>query len=510
MFFQKNVTTMTDEQIRNEFKRLWNAELVKRVDSRDFSKAYNYAQRKHSIRDWAMKNYFDFASESSVRFKEACDAFDEGDIFWTFMLIREFASVPDFSNMAKQFTNKRRAFLSDKRKESVINKRSTRWYMHDVMKQAKTGEDFIKGALEDFALYEQYKAEKKYKSAYQIIALTNKTDDYTANIKKYLYYAAKRPITPENEKQTLAYFEYAGKYYNFKRKLRNGNGYLLIKDIDILMATIAFYHNGGTVDEEQLHADLHRTVKVYTNESMFPPICTLANYLYQIDEIDMEKAVLDVLVKHGEAINEKYKKRYTFLELMQENSSNFIFRHDARTPLECIIFDENQHNIKQLILDSSKNKAPNSWCIVIKNTVKTFELNYKFYYEDRLLATLESIFDMEFGDFVLEYAMSTFFSGDMHFRGQHSMLVITSGKNKFTDFPKIGVMIKMEPITKKLVNIHYCILYLPEEEYTEQILDEDVEYINSILKGTAGTRFNTFIDTIESLIWRAVRTLLEK
>ena len=39
--------------------------------------------------------------------------------------------------MAKQFTNKRRAFLSDKRKESVINKRSTRWYMHDVMKQAK-------------------------------------------------------------------------------------------------------------------------------------------------------------------------------------------------------------------------------------------------------------------------------------------------------------------------------------------------------------------------------------
>lgn len=510
MFFQKNVSVMTDEQVRNEFKRLWNAELTKRVDARDFSKAYNYALRKYSIKDWALKNYFDFTSESSIRFKEACDAFDEGDIFWTFMLIREFASVPDFSVMAKQLTNKRRAFLSDKRKESVINKRSTRWYMHDVMKQATSGEEFIKAALEDFALYEQYKAEQKYKSAYRIIALTDKMDDYTANIKKFLYYAAKRPITPENEKQTLAFFEYAGKYYNFKRKLRNGKGTITIKDIDVLMATIAFYHNGGTVDEERLHADLHRTVKVYCHESMLPPIFTLANYLYQIDEIDMEKAVLDVLIKHGEAINEKYKKRYTFLQLMQENSSNFIFRHDARTPLECIPYNNKHDDLRTLITDSIRDKAPNTWCIVIKNIVKTFELNYKFYYEDRLLATLESIFDTEFGDFVLEYAMNTYFSGDMQCRGQRSMLVITSGKNKFTDFPKIGVMIKMEPITKKLVNIHYCILYLPEEEYPQEVLDADVEYINSILAGSAGTRFNTFIDTIESHIWRAVRTLLER
>ena len=118
MFFFNKGTDKSAEQAKEEFKRLWDEELLKDVDCRDFSKAYNYALRKRSIKDWAMKYYFDFESESSLRFKEACDAFDEGDILWTFMLIREFASVPGHSEKMKHLTNKCRVFLSDKRKES--------------------------------------------------------------------------------------------------------------------------------------------------------------------------------------------------------------------------------------------------------------------------------------------------------------------------------------------------------------------------------------------------------
>ena len=153
MIFQRKDKTNADVAMQ-EFKRLWNEELLKNVDSRDFSKVYNYALRKYSIRDNCMNVYFDFASEDSVRYKEACDAFDEGDIFWTYMLIRQFASVPGCNNALKHLTNKRRAFLSDKRKESVITRHSARMYLHNLMLTSeKIAEDFIREALDDMKKY---------------------------------------------------------------------------------------------------------------------------------------------------------------------------------------------------------------------------------------------------------------------------------------------------------------------------------------------------------------------
>ena len=132
-FLKKNKSEKGDNVILTEFKRLWNEELSKNVDSRDFSKAYNYALRKYAIRDMCMKTYFDFESEDSLRFKEACKAFDDGDIFWTFMLIRQFASLPGYSSKLKNLTNKRRTFLSEKRKETVITRNSARMFLHNLM-----------------------------------------------------------------------------------------------------------------------------------------------------------------------------------------------------------------------------------------------------------------------------------------------------------------------------------------------------------------------------------------
>ena len=59
MLFKRNDKTHADVTLQ-EFKRLWNEELLKKVDSRDFSKAYNYALRKYSIREDCIKTYFDF------------------------------------------------------------------------------------------------------------------------------------------------------------------------------------------------------------------------------------------------------------------------------------------------------------------------------------------------------------------------------------------------------------------------------------------------------------------
>lgn len=508
MIFQRKDKTNADVAMQ-EFKRLWNEELLKNVDSRDFSKVYNYALRKYSIRENCMKVYFDFASENSVRYKEACDAFDEGDIFWTYMLIRQFASVPGCNNALKHLTNKRRAFLSDKRKESVITRHSARMYLHNLMLTSeKAAEDFIREALNDIDNYEELKKENKYKSAYKIIALTDKTSEYSSNMKKYLYYAAKRRITPENIEQTNRYFEYVGKYYNFKRKVKGG-GHVIVNDIDIVIAMLVFMRNGGNITREEVMKKMHRTVKVYCTENDFSPVCLLADYLYQIGEAEMEQMVLKLLVFYGEAINDKYRKRYTCLELMSKNSNKFIFRHKSHTPLECVIYNESE-SIKDVIKECSDKKVKNSWCLAIKHDVKTYEFSYKYFYDDKLLSTLETVLDNEFGDFVLEYSLRTFFSGDDSENAKHSMIIITSGKNQYSDFPKIGMMVKIEPITKKFVNVHYCILYLPEEEYTTEAIESDGNYLESILNDETDSRFKTFSMVVENLIWSTVNDLLNK
>ena len=512
MFFKtesKDLST-TENATMQEFKRLWNDELIKKVDSRDFSKAYNYASRKHQIRDACMKTYFDFSSENSLRFKEACDAFDEGDIMWTYMLIRQFASISGHSSSLKQLTNKRRAFLSEKRKDSVISRHSVRMYIHNLMQlPAKTGEDFIASAISDLEEYESLKNEQKYKSAYKLAALTEKSGDYVHNIKKFLYYAAKRPLTEENKAQTKKYFDYACRYFTFKRKKKEG-GYVEVDDIDVIISLLVFIRNGGDISRDEYIKRMHRTVKVYCMESVFSPICLFADFLYQIGEPELEQIVLKLLVYYGEAISEKYKKRYTCLELMSKNSNKFIFRRKAHTPIECVTYDSATEKFSEVLTRCINEKEKNTWCIVIKSHFQSYEFSYKYFYDDRLLSTLESILDNEFGEYVLEYSMRTYFSGDAKENAKHSMIIITSGKNQYADFPKIAMMVKIEPITKKYVNIHYCTLYLPEEEYTQEDLLEDTKYVESILKDSSGSRFTTFSKVIEDLTWRTVDDLIGK
>ena len=197
MLFQKTKSNLkTADSDMREFKRLWNEELVKNVDSRNFTKAYHFANRKRSIKEECMKNYFDFTSESSPRFKEACDAFNDSDVMWTHMLIRQFASLPGHAKLLNHLTNKRRSFLSVKRSETVISRGSVRLYVHNLMKNfEKQAENFVEAALAEMELYKTYYEQGKYKSAYKIAALTDKSADYVTSIKKYLYYVAKRPIT---------------------------------------------------------------------------------------------------------------------------------------------------------------------------------------------------------------------------------------------------------------------------------------------------------------------------
>ena len=508
MLFNNRSDIQSDEQIKEEFKKLWNKELLKNVDRRDFSKAYNYALRKRSIKDWAMKNYFSFNSEKSARYKEACDAFDEGDMFWTFMLIYEFVSVPEYSAKLKHLTNKRHALLSDKRKESVISRQSVHYYMREVMQKNRDGcDEFIRSALRDMALYEKYKSQGKYLSAYKLAVLADKPENYTSNMKKYLYVAVRRPITKENEADTLKYIEYVGRYFNLKRKLYGG-GYIYIKDIDVVTALIVFSRNGGNVNMQELKKDIHRTVKVYCRESVFSPIYTLADYLHQIEAHDMEKSVIELLLRYNEAIDEKYKKRYTTLNLFNEDPNKFIFRHDSRKTLECIIYNPIE-SFSDLIRKSTLEKENNSWCVAIQRKVRTFELDSKYYF-DGLFSNLESILNNEFGDYILERIERIFFSGDEYHKGQHSMLIVTSGINKFVDFPNIGLMIKLEPISKKITNIHFCLLYLPEENYTDSMIENDSKYVASILNGKIGTRFETFYSKMENLVWSTVEKILDK
>lgn len=511
MFF-KSVPkdTKSDNSAMQEFKRLWNEELIKKVDSRDFSKAYNFASRKHQIRDVCMRTYFDFSSENSQRYKEACDAFDEGDILWTYMLIRQFASISGLSAPLKHITNKRRAFLSDKRKDSIITRHSIRMFIHNLMQiPPASSENFVKDAIEDMETYEQLKAEQKYKSAYKIAVLTDKGGDYAHNIKKNLYYVAKRPITQENIEQTNKYFDYACRYYTFKRKKKDGS-YVLVDDIDVIIALLVFMKNGGNISRDEYIKRMHRTVKVYCMERVFSPICLFADYLYQIGEPELEQIVLKLLVNYGEAISEKYKKRYTCLELITKNSNKFIFRHKPHTPIECVTYNPETEKFENVLEKCIKEKEKNTWCIVIKSHFKSYEFSYKYFYDDRLLSTIESILDNEFGEYVLEYSMRTFFLGDDKENAKHSMIIITSGKNQYADFPKIAMMVKIEPITKKYVNLHYCTLYLPEEEYTSEEILEDSKYVENILNDSSGSRFTTFSKVVEELVWKTVEDLIGK
>lgn len=515
MFFKStsrgiNRDTKTENSAMQEFKRLWNDELIKKVDSRDFSKAYNYASRKHQIRDVCMRTYFDFSSENSIRFKEACDAFDEGDILWTYMLIRQFASVSGLSASLKHITNKRRAFLSEKRKESIITRHSIRMYIHNLMQTPSSAcESFIKSAINDMEQYQQLKKENKYKSAYKLAVLTDKSGDYPHNIKKNLYYAAKRPITEENLEETNKYFDYVCRYYTFKRKKKDG-GYVYVDDIDVIVALLVFMKNGGNVSKDEFIERMHRTVKVYCMESVFAPICLFADYLYQIGEPELEQIVLKLLVNYGEAISEKYKKRYTCLELISKNSSKFIFRHKPHSPIECVTYNHDTEKFSNVLEKCITEKEKNSWCIVIKSHFKSYEFSYRYFYDDRLLSTIENILDNEFGEYVLEYSMRTFFSGDDKENAKHSMIIITSGKNQYADFPKIAMMVKIEPITKKYVNLHYCTLYLPEEEYTAEEILQDAQYVENILKDSSGSRFTTFSKVVEDIVWKTVEDLIGK
>ncbi|MEE0867684.1 MAG: hypothetical protein UIL37_05200 [Clostridia bacterium] len=511
MFLKLSKFSLSDEQLKKDFCQMWNEELQKDVDSRNFSRAYDFAMKKRSIRDWCITNYLDFDSESSPRFKEACEAFDKGDILWTFMLIREFASIKQLSPKLKQLTNKRRIFFSDKHMDSVVRRYSARRYMHDLThNDERAGEAFIKQALDNMRKYEEYKEQGKYLSAYKIAALTDKSNEYVTNIKKYLYYAAARPITSENLQQTLDYFKYAEKYFNFKRRIKGG-GHVIVKDIDIIIASIAFMRNGGKMDYDELRRDWHRSIKVYCSESLFGPVCILADYLYQIGEIELEKSTLEMLSRYGESIDVKYKKRYTCIELMNSNSDNFIFRHDRTVPLECVVLHaEKSVNIASLLKECFETKKANSWCLALQQTVKTLTFNNKFFYDDKFLLSIENILGNEFGEYILEYAANTYFSGDVPSHNNRSMIIVTSGKNKFTDFPKIGFMIKFEPISKKYVNVCCCMLYLPDEKYDEDTIKADAEDIKSILNEDTDTRFKTFMEIVENLVWSTVNSLLDK
>ena len=508
MFFQHK-DKINNIDAMQEFKKLWSEELHKRGEYRDFSKAYDYATKNSSIREECVKKYFDFDSEDSVRYREACRAFDEGDIYWAFILLRQFSSISSLSSTLKELTNKRRIFLSEDRKESVVARQSVEVFLERMMKSSsRKAEEFVNEALANFDTYEALKEEKKYKSAYKTAVFTDKSNSYVFNLKKHLYYVASRDITEENIGQTKRYFELVKKYFNFKRKTKDDE-LVTVDDIDVIIALLVFMKNGGDVSLEDISQRLHRTVKVYCAENLPSSVCVLADYLHQIGETQLEQLTLRQLIKHGQTINDKYKKRYTYLELMNENSNKFIFRHTSDTPLECVLYNEN-NSLNETLKKCINEKNSNSWSIVIKHEVKTYESGSKNFQEDKILSTLETILDNEFGDYLLEHSIDTYFSGDDRKKAKESMIIITSGRNHYSDFPKIGIMIKIEPITKKIINVHYCVLYLPEEKYTSELLEEDCRYIQTILNEETDSRYNTFSAVVEELVWNTVNDLLSK
>ncbi len=508
MFFQHK-EKITNADAMSEFKKLWNDELRKRGEYRDFSKAYDFAMKNSSIREECIKEYFDFDSEDSARYKEACQAFDEGDIYWAFMLLRQFSSISSLNVTLRDLTNKRRIFLSEERKESIVARQSVEVFLERVKKSSsKKSEDFIVEALTYFDNYQVLIDENKYKSAYRAAVLADKSSNYVLNLKKHLYYVASREITDENKQQTERYFNLIERYFNFKRKNKDG-GLIVIDDIDVIIAKLIYMKNGGDVSYEDVAKRLHRTVKVYCAESSTSSVCALADYLHFTGETELEQTTLRQLIKHGQTINDKYKKRYTYLELMNENSNKFIFRHAADSPLECVIYNEND-NLYDFVEKNIKEKESNAWCLVVEHEVRTYESGSKSFHEEKILTNLETVLDNEFGDYLLEHYIPTYFTGDARKKAKDSMMIITSGRNHYSDFPKLGMMVKTEPITKKIINVHYCVLYLPEEKYTPELLKEDCEYIEKILNEETDSRYKTFSSVVEELVWNTVNDLITK
>ncbi len=508
MFFQHREKISSTDAMK-AFMKLWNEELHKRPEYRDFSKAYDFAMRNSSIREECLAKYFDFDSEDSARYVEACQAFDDGDLYWAFILMRQFSTISPASGTIRELTNKRRIFLSEDRKESIVARQSIEAFLERAKKSAeKKSEDFIVEALANFDNYQALRDAKKYKSAYKTAVLSNKTSNYILNLKRHLYYVAIRGITEENKEQTENYFKLVERYFNFKRKSKDG-GLVTVVDIDVIIARLVYMINGGAISYDELSKNLHRTVKVYCAEGFTSSVCALADYLHSIGETKLEQTTLRQLVKHGQSINDKYRKRYTYLQLMNENSNKFIFRHNTLAPLECVIY-----NTSDKILDTVKKnveeKEKNTWCLVIKHDVRTYESANKNFHEDKILTNLETVLDNEFGDYLLEHVIPTYFTGDGKQKAKDSMIIITSGRNHYSDFPKLGMVVKVEPITKKIINVHYCVLYLPEESYTPELLKEDCEYIEKILNEETDSRYRTFSSVVEDLVWNTVNDLIVK
>ncbi len=508
-FLKKRENTRLAHTLQQKFKRIWAEALSSEVGSRDFSKAYKFISKHNEIQNWALLSYFNFKSEDSPRFKEVCDAINNNDITRAFLSLREFNTTPLFDLYLANLTGKMNVFLSDKRKESVVVRHSVNWFIDDVLaNSSQEGEAFVKKALLNFGRYEELLKEKKYKSASKLALLSEEDEDYASNMKKYLYYVCGRTLTEENAKETVDYINYVKKYFSFMRRSLEGE-LMQIADIDILIACITFVHKGGKLDEEALKYDLELTVKTYCLERLFTPVCLLADYLYLIGEVDYEKIVLDALMYDGETIIEKYHKRFTYLDLIKENPKNFIFRHSPKTPIECLAYDREKDDFCKLVESNHTQKEKNCWTIVLQQKIESFELVASYHNTDKILFAIESNLDREFGDYVLEKYANTYFNTESQDIASNSIIIVTSGKNKYTDFPKIGFMVKVEPISQKYINVRYCLLYFPDEEYNEKDCKKDSSYIAAILERSDFSRFKPYSKVVEKIVWDTVRNLVE-
>lgn len=509
LFLKKRSDARLTHSLQQKFKSIWAEALSFEAGSRDFSKAYRYMSKHSEIKNWAFSNYFNFKTEDSPRFKEVCEAINNNDVIRAFLLLREFNTTPLFDLYLADITEKMNVFLSDKRKESVVVRHSVSWYIDDVLSNySQEGEAFVKKALLKASKFENLVKEEKYKSACKIALLGDEDEDYHIDMKKYLYYVASRPLTEENEKETIDYINFVKKYFSFMRRSLEGE-LISIVDIDVLIASITFLHKGGKLDEEALKYELELTVKTYCLERLFTPVCLLADYLYSIGEIEYEKIVLVALMYDGETIIEKYHKRYTYLDLIKENSKNFIFRHSPKVPIECISYDREKISFCDLVEKNHKIKEKNCWAVVVQQKIEPFELISSYHNTDKILLSIESNLDREFGDYVLEKYVNTYFDAETKDVASNSILIVTSGKNKYTDFPKIGFLVKVEPISQKYINVRYCLLYFPDEEYSQEDCREDSFYIEAILERSDSSRFKTYSKVVEKIVWDTVRSLVE-
>lgn len=507
MFLQKKLSGNSDTTfVPKKFQELWSRELFIEVGSRDFSKAYNYIAKRPAIRDWAIEKYFNFVSSDSPRFKDVCDVFDAHYAMRAFLSLLDFDSVPLFETTIKNFVEKRNFFLTEKCTESAVVRHSVNWYIEDVLENhAQEAEAFIKSALEDMKYYKELKEKRDYKSACRIALLTDTPEDYPANIKKYLYYAACRPITEDNLQQTLDYFDYVKKYFSFNQTLENGE-LLSIMNIDVIICEIAFLNNGGKVNIIKLEEDIIHTVEGYCREHLYTPVFLLIDYLYLIGETTLEMLTLETLFKNEGCVNYKYRKRYSFLKLVYQTSNSFVLRNSSKLPLECIIA-KSDDKIPQMLIEASAEKEKHSWCICLKQKIDTVELSSNIRFSDKILNILERVLNNEFGEYAIEGIINTFFNNEFKENAFRSILILTSGENRQVHFPKIGVLIRVEPITKCFLNVSYSILYLPDETRAEKDITADFEYIQSFLNNSDNSIFNSFYKRIETLVWNTVNNL---